>query len=82
MSIKGIRSEIMLHFLEENGFIVSSGSACSGARKSGVLQNMGYSKIREDCAIRISFSTENTIFQIDMLVDAIEKGQKKLIKSY
>ena len=82
ISIKGIRSEIMLHFLEEKGFIVSSGSACSGARKSGVLQSMGYSKVREDCAIRISFSTENTISQIDMLVDAIKQGQKILIKSY
>ena len=81
ISIKGIRSEIMLHFLEQKGFIVSSGSACSGSKKSGVLQNMGYSKDREDCSIRISFSPENTIFQIDMLVDAIKQGQKKLIKS-
>ena len=81
VSIKGIRSEIMLHFLEQNGFIVSSGSACSGSRKSGVLQSMGYSKAREDCSIRISFSTQNTISQIDMLVDAIKQGQKKLIKS-
>ncbi len=82
LSIKGIRSEIMLHFLEEKGFCVSSGSACSKAKKSGVLQNMGYSKEREDWAIRISFSAENTINQIDMLVDAIEAGQKSLIKTY
>lgn len=82
MSIKGIRSEIMLHFLEEKGFCVSSGSACSKSKKSGVLQNMGYSKQREDWAIRISFSTENTINQIDMLIDAIESGQKSIIKTY
>lgn len=82
MSIKGIRSEIMLHLLEEKGFCVSSGSACSKAKKSGVLQNLGYSKEREDWAIRISFSAENTINQIDMLVDAIEAGQKSLIKTY
>lgn len=82
MSIKGIRSEIVLHFLEEKGFCVSSGSACSKFKKSGVLQSMGYSKQREDCAIRISFSRENTINQLDLLVDAIEAGQKSLIKAY
>lgn len=82
MSIKGIRSEIMLHFLEEKGFCVSSGSACSKSKKSGVLQNMGYSKKREDWAIRISFSTENTTNQIDMLIEAIESGQKSIIKTY
>lgn len=82
ISIKGIRSEIMLHFLEEKGFCVSSGSACSKSKKSGVLQNMGYSKQREDCAIRISFSRENTTDEIDLLVDAIEAGQKSLIKAY
>lgn len=82
MSIKGIRSEIMLHFLEEKGFCVSSGSACSKSKKSGVLKNMGYSKQREDWAIRISFSIENTLNQIDMLIDAIEAGQKSLIKTY
>lgn len=82
ISIKGIRSEVMLHFLEEKGFCVSSGSACSKSKKSGVLQNMGYSKQREDCAIRISFSKENTINQIDLLIDAIKSGQKSLIKAY
>ena len=82
ISIKGIRSEIMLHFLEEKGFCVSSGSACSRSKKSGVLQNIGYSKQREDCAIRISFSRENTTNQIDLLVNAIEAGQKSLIKTY
>lgn len=82
ISIKGIRSEIMLHFLEEKGFCVSSGSACSKSKKSGILQSMGYSKQREDCAIRISFSTKNTINQVDMLIDVIEAGQKSLIKTY
>ncbi|MDE5853374.1 MAG: cysteine desulfurase [Oscillospiraceae bacterium] len=80
ISIEGIGSEIMLHFLESKGFCVSSGSACSKSKKSGVLPHMGYSRERELTAIRISFSTENSKEQLDMLIDAILQGQENIMK--
>ena len=56
ISVPGIRSETMLHFLEERGVFVSSGSACSKGKKSSVLAAQGLSDKRIDSALRISFS--------------------------
>ncbi len=51
ISVPGIRSEIMLHFLEEKGIYVSSGSACSKGAKSGVLKEFGISDNYADSAV-------------------------------
>mgnify|MGYP004463288039 FL=1 len=80
ISILGIRSEIMLHFLEEYGIYVSSGSACSKGEKSGVLGYFGLSDALSDSAIRISFSEYNSTDDIDALIDAIQLGVKKIMK--
>ena len=55
LSVEGFRSEILLHFLEEKGIYVSSGSACSRGEKSHGLGAMGLSQSRIDSALRISF---------------------------
>lgn len=78
-SVLGIRSEILLHFLESKGFCVSSGSACSKGKQSGILHSLGYSDKEADSAIRISFSRENTVEEISALVTAIEKGQHSIL---
>ncbi len=78
-SVKGIRSETMLHFLEGRGIYVSSGSACSKGAKSGVLSAYGIPDDRADSALRISFSETNTEADIDALIAAIEQGQAQLI---
>lgn len=72
-SVRGVRSEIMLHSLEEDGIYVSSGSACSKGKKSGVLGAFGVSDKDADCAIRVSFCTENTESDIDALCAKIAK---------
>lgn len=78
-SVEGIRSETMLHFLESKGIYVSSGSACSKGGRSRVLGAYGVPDDRADRAIRVSFSGENTVDEINLLVDAIREGQKQLI---
>lgn len=70
-SVCGVRSEIMLHSLEEKSIYVSSGSACSKGKKSGVLAAFGISDNNADSAIRVSFSAENTIGDIDCLCEGI-----------
>ena len=80
ISVIGIRSEIMLHFLEERGIYVSSGSACAQGAKSHVLKAMGYSAERVDSALRISFGRENTAEDIDFLVDSIKIAMKELCR--
>ncbi len=69
----GLRSEIILHSLEQKGIYVSSGSACSSNKPSPshVLTAMGYKPQRVDSSIRISFNSENTMEEADMFCDAL-----------
>lgn len=70
-SVRGVRSEIMLHSLEEAGIYVSSGSACSKGKKSEVLPAFGVSDKDADCAVRVSFCAENTPQDVDALCQKI-----------
>ena len=76
-SVKGVRSEIMLHFLEERGIYVSSGSACSKGKVSPVLSALGVSAADGDSAIRVSFCRDNTKEEIDLLAEGIADGIKR-----
>ncbi len=58
VSFRGVRSEVLLHALEEKGIYVSAGSACS-ARKpqpSATLKAMGIPQDLLSSTIRFSFS--------------------------
>ena len=81
ISVIGIRSETMLHFLEQREVFVSSGSACAKGKPSHVLSALGFSPKRIDSAIRISFSKFNDISQADRLIDGIISARDTLIKS-
>lgn len=76
-SVSGIRSEIMLHFLEEKGIYVSSGSACSKGKVSPVLSALGVSDKNADSAIRVSFCRDNTEEEITELGNALREGIKR-----
>ncbi|MDE6726365.1 MAG: cysteine desulfurase [Oscillospiraceae bacterium] len=77
-SVRGVRSEIMLHSLEEDGIYVSSGSACSKGKKSDVLPAFGISEKDIDCAVRVSFSAENTLDDVDLLCAKIAKTIERI----
>ncbi len=79
-SVQGIRSETMLHYLEENEIYVSSGSACSKGAHSSVLTAMGISDDLADSAIRVSLSRTTTMGEIDLLVNALQNGYMSLAK--
>lgn len=80
ISVTGIRSEIMLHFLEKKDVFISSGSACSKGAKSGVLGEFGVSDKNADSALRISFCSENDKSDIDALVDGIKCGMQEIMR--
>ena len=67
VSIRGIRSEVMLHALEDRGIYVSAGSACSShkATTSATLKAIGVEKDLLDSTIRFSFSTFTSKEEID-----------------
>ena len=67
VSFGGVRSEVLLHALEDSGIYVSAGSACS-ARKpqlSATLRAIGVDKNLLESTIRFSFSVFTTIEEID-----------------
>ena len=80
ISVKGIRSETMLHYLAQNEIYVSSGSACSKGKPSHVLKAMGIDKDTADSSIRISFSKFNTKEDIDILAKYIRQSLETLVK--
>ncbi|ERK29769.1 cysteine desulfurase family protein [Clostridium intestinale] len=76
VSFTGIRGEVLLHALEENGIFVSTGSACSsrGGKESHVLKALGLDYKDIDGAIRFSFSRFNTIEEVDLSNEALKKS--------
>lgn len=75
-SFVGIRSEVMLHALEDKGIYVSSGSACASNKResfSDTLQAMGFEKERMDSAIRFSLSHLNTVEEAAFTLKAIKE---------
>lgn len=74
----GKRSEIMLHFMEQQDIYISSGSACSKGQQSGVLEQFGVKGKNADSALRISMTSETTIEEIDKFVDVLHEGIKKI----
>jgi cysteine desulfurase len=81
ISVLGYRSETLLHFLENEGIFVSSGSACAKGQGSYVLREMGLERKRVDSALRLSFSRFNTRADIDRLYDALNKAKERLRKA-
>lgn len=75
VSFTGVKSEVLLHVLEDKGVYVSSGSACSSHKKgkSHVLEAMGVGAKELDSAIRFSFSSENTLDEADYAVEILKE---------
>lgn len=79
-SVKDIRSEVNLHFLEQYGICVSSGSACSKGAKSHVLKALGKTDREADTALRIGLGPENTPEEMKELARRVEEGMSRLAK--
>ena len=75
ISIDGVRSEVMLHSLEDYGIYVSAGSACSSNKPapSRTLQAIGLSARQLESTIRFSFSVHTTEKEIDYAVEKLKE---------
>ncbi len=69
----GVRSEVLLHALEEKGIYVSSGSACASNHPaiSGVLKGIGAKKEYLDATLRFSVSEFTTEEEIDYTLETL-----------
>ncbi len=74
-SFAGVRSEVLLHALEDRGVYVSSGSACSSNHPavSGTLKAMGVKKELLDSTLRFSLGVFNKKEEVDYCVEALEE---------
>lgn len=72
-SFEGVRSEVLLHALEDRGIYVSSGSACSSTHPgiSGTLKGIGVREDLLDATLRFSFGMFNTKEEIDYAVEVL-----------
>ncbi len=70
LSVRGVRSEVLLHALEEKGICVSAGSACSSHKPqpSATLKAIGVEKELLDSTIRFSFSVFTTEEEIQYTI--------------
>lgn len=72
-SFAGIRSEVLLHALEDKGIYVSSGSACSSNHPgvSGTLKGIGVKGELLDATLRFSFGMFNTEEEVDYCIGVL-----------
>lgn len=82
VSFEGIRSEVLLHALEEKKVYVSSGSACASnhPQLSGTLKAIGIREDLLDSTLRFSFSVQTTMDEIKYAVNMLQELVPKLRK--
>lgn len=76
VSFRGVRSEVLLHALEEQGIYVSSGSACSSNKKlpvSAVLKEIHLESDLLDSTLRFSFCNETTKEELDYCLENLKE---------
>ena len=74
-SFPGVRSEVLLHTLENEGIYVSAGSACSSHKRAGspTLTAIGASKAEMESSVRFSFSENTTQEEIDTVLEVLNR---------
>ena len=79
-SFPGINGEELLIYLDERGICASSGSACTTGSMdpSHVLVAIGLDKNMSKGALRTSFGEENTLEDVDFLVDSLVEILNKM----
>ena len=67
VSVAGVRSEVLLHALEDKGIYISAGSACASNKPqtSETLKAIGLQREYWDSTIRFSFSVLTTRKEIE-----------------
>ena len=83
-SFPPVEGEVLLHHLEAKGIFVGLGSACSASSKkpSKILVGIGLSEEEARCSLRISFSGNNTIKDIDVFLEEFSCAYKSLYPTF
>ena len=70
LSVDGVRSEVLLHALEDRHIYVSAGSACASNKPavSATLKAIGVRREYLDSTVRISFCAQNTLEEVEYCI--------------
>lgn len=79
-SFPGMKSEVLVHALEQHQIYVSTRSACSSGAElpSRVLHAMGYDDARAAHGIRLSYSLSQTLEDAERFSHALREVVEKL----
>ena len=83
-SFQPVEGEVLLHHLEEKDIFVGLGSACSASSKkpSRILTGIGLSEDEARCSLRVSFSRNNTIEDVDFFIKEFSSAYQKLYSTF
>ena len=75
LSVDGVRSEVLLHALEDRQIYVSAGSACASNKpaKSATLAAIGIGRDYLDSTVRISFCPQNTLEEVEYCLASLKE---------
>lgn len=81
VAFKNIKSEVLMRFLEAEGFIVGNGSACSSKSKlNRISQAINLSQEYSEGIIRICFCKYNTEDEVIQLANSLASNVQRLTK--
>lgn len=82
VSFKKIRGEVLVHYLEDKGIYVSTGSACSSKAKNDnrILKSINLDRDYMDGTIRISLGSFNNFDEIDYVMENIKQSINEIRK--
>ncbi len=75
VSFDKVRSEVLLHALEDKGIYVSAGSACASNKPaiSETLKSIGVKQEYLDTTVRFSFSNYNTMEEVEYCISTLKE---------
>lgn len=82
VSFNNVRGEVLLHYLEKEEIYVSTTSACSSKEKdkSYVLKSLGLNDLQIEGTIRICFSHDIKLEDLDYTIEIIKKSVEEIRK--
>lgn len=82
ISFNNVKGEVLLHYLERDEIYVSTTSACCSSEKdkSYVLKSIGLNEIQIEGAIRICFSHNIELEDLDYTIEILKKSVEEIRK--
>lgn len=78
VSFPGLRAEVLVRLMGENGIYIGTGAACSKGKLSRVLLESGIERRLAEGTVRISFGRNNTLEEVDICLEEMKNAAKSL----